>query len=91
MNILYLIPVCCVEIKFHVKVLCDFNTGIVLQRNDRSTSPCSSSSGSGTCNSVSGLPSSNQLTPQHLQIVREQMASALVRLRELEEQVFFCL
>ncbi|CAK8676205.1 unnamed protein product [Clavelina lepadiformis] len=52
-----------------------------------STSPASSSSGSLTPNSLGGVLSGNQVTPQHLQIVREQMAAALLRLRELEEQV----
>ena len=50
-------------------------------------SPCSSSSGRETPSGLVGISPGNQVTAQHLQIVREQMASALVRLKELEEQV----
>ena len=55
-------------------------------QNAEDISPRSSSSGSAV-GGLGAIQTGSQVTPQHLQIVREQMASALVRLKELEEQV----
>nr|CAB3257866.1 KN motif and ankyrin repeat domain-containing protein 1-like [Phallusia mammillata] len=55
--------------------------------NSRGSTSPGPSSGTLTPGTLGSILGGGQVTPQHLQLVREQMTAALTRLRELEEQV----